>query len=94
MVKVINRLDIKDNCYCLSVDITNENGSVLHETLTHKMPILETHDKMRLDEETLKIKKQIEERIRDELFFILGEEIKNLVQEKVDFYCNKEISKT
>jgi hypothetical protein len=94
MVKVINRLDIKDNCYCLSVDITNENGSVLHETLTHKMPILELHAKMKLDEETLKIKQLVEDKIKEELFFIIGEEIKNIVQEKVDFYCNKEISKT
>lgn len=94
MVKVINRLDIKDNCYCLSVDITNENGSVLHETLTHKLPILETHEKMKLDTETMKLKQQIEEKIKEELFFILGEEIKSLVEERVQFYCNKEIPKT
>jgi hypothetical protein len=94
MVKVINRLDVKDNCYCLSVDITNENGSILHETLTHKLPILELHQKMKLDEETEKLKKIIEDKIKEELFFIIGEEIKEKVQERVNFYCNKEVSKT
>jgi hypothetical protein len=93
MVKVINRLDIKDGCYVLSVDICTENGDVVHETLTHKIPILELHASMKLDEETEKLKQHVEEKIKSELFLIITEAIKDDVEKTVKKYCNMEIPK-